>query len=137
MAYKDNVIDYTETTYTPTITSVGGSPSTTYSTQIGLVTIIGNVVNVKATVVVNTASGGTGAVRFNLPYTNSGTNATGTAYLSSVTFPGSTIMVNINIDNGVSYCDFRVSKDNSGGAAVQYSVLSSGSLLRLDINYMK
>jgi hypothetical protein len=67
--------DYEEGTFTPVLSNDG---STTYTTQVGRYTKVGNIVHINALVRINNVSGGSGVTGFTLPFQNdSGTHAVG------------------------------------------------------------
>ena len=67
--------DYEEGTFTPVLLNDG---STTYTTQVGRYTKVGNIVYINALVRINSVSGGSGVTGFTLPFQNdSGAHAVG------------------------------------------------------------
>ena len=67
--------DYEEGTFTPVLLNDG---STTYTTQVGRYTKVGNIVHINAFVRINSVSGGSGVTGFTLPFqNNSGAHAVG------------------------------------------------------------
>lgn len=67
--------DYEEGTFTPVLSNDG---STTYTTQVGRYTKVGNIVHINALVRINSVSGGSGVTGFTLPFQNdSGAHAVG------------------------------------------------------------
>ena len=67
--------DYEEGTFTPVLLNDG---STTYTTQVGRYTKVGNIVHINAFVRINNVSGGSGVTGFTLPFQNdSGSHVVG------------------------------------------------------------
>ena len=77
--------DYEEGTFTPTILGSSSNPSSTYSSQVGIYTKIGNLVRVKIFIETTNYSGGGGDLRIgDLPFTSR--NVTNTSSVGSVSF---------------------------------------------------
>ena len=77
--------DYEEGTFTPTILGSSSNPSSTYSSQVGIYTKIGNLVRVKIFIETSNYSGGSGDLRIgDLPFTSR--NVSNASSVGSVNF---------------------------------------------------
>lgn len=111
--------EYSTGTYTPTY--VGGTTAgvTTYSTQQGVYTRIGNIVMATGAVAWTNATG-TGNARISLPFTaQAGVNHTGALRLVNVTFANGSVEPEFA---GVNYFEMRSPATNAGGTVVAVEV---------------
>lgn len=136
MAYKQGVT-YIEGTWTPAITGGTSDPTVAYTTQSGKYTQVGDTVYAKATVVINTTSGGSGDLRVSLPLTsaNDSNSALGTVFLDGVAYPTSASYIVISVPSNVSYGEFVGVKDNAASAKVQIGDIANGDTIDFTVVY--
>jgi len=117
--------DYEEGSWTPTIGAWLSAPTVTYTTQTGQYTKVGRQVTVSFKIVVNTISGGSGAIALTMPFTPSNAICVGSATLSGVNWSGSQTSVTLNTTAIGSLVVIRVTGDNLAYADVQIGDLGA------------
>lgn len=132
-----STVNYTSGTWTPVITGSGSNPTITYTAQSGTYQRVGNIVLAKASVTINTISGGTGNAQVSLPLTaaNDGLTTMGNCALVNVAFPASTTWITSQITPNTDFVFFRASRDNTSSSDVLLSNLAAGDILRYTITY--
>jgi hypothetical protein len=113
---------YEEGAFTPAITTSGSAPTITYTTQTGFYTRIGRLITATFTIQYSALSGGSGDVRFSLPFAGGAAVARGgPLYVFGVTPPANTFSLCLEeVTNGTSYVTAIFSV--SGGAFVTMDV---------------
>ena len=122
--------DYEEGTWTPSLTSSGGSISVSYGTRTGKYTKVGNTVHCSFVMRVASHSGGSGEYRVSgLPFSSStaGSDHTGvtTAALEGHPFTASTQLLQV-IDNNQTY--IRLLRGNNDSSWNSYTPQSNNSV---------
>jgi hypothetical protein len=85
-ASANNLDDYEEGTWTPSIAFAGASVGVTYSEQTGKYTKIGRQVTVEASIVLSSKGSSTGRLEISVPFTSTADQYTGAIELRNVTF---------------------------------------------------
>jgi len=135
-----NYLDYYEEgTWTPELTGSTGAPTIAYTSQIGRYTRIGNMVYVKALVIVNTISGGSGSVRItNLPFTSANDgcqNPTGGVIPNGVDYDNAATFLTAAVPANVAYAVVYEAKDAATGSAVSITDFSASDNITIGITY--
>jgi hypothetical protein len=119
--------DYEEGIWTP---AVGGT--TTYTTQTGQYTKIGRQVTITCTLIINAIGSGSTTIISGLPFTNSGTMATGTAYFASSVTNITTLVATLGGGNNqvVLY-----SLTAAGASLATNAILQNGTTVNFTLTY--
>lgn len=116
--------NYTEGTWSPTITGSGSNPTISYTSQTGVYTRIGNTVFFSIGIAISTISGGSGDIRISLPFTP---NATQICALQTtnvdLTTPASIAFVP---QTAGAYGRIQTTQDNADRVVEQISALANG-----------
>ena len=133
-----SAITYTEGTWTPAIEGTGTNPTITYTTQSGTYTRIGDVVHIKATIQINTTSGGSGSLKIvNLPISsaNDSLNNYGTISLSGVNWDTNEQVYSVVTSNqSVLYLQGMIDNSTTNNT-IDIDDIASGDTIRLTMTY--
>jgi len=135
-----NYLDYYEEgSWTPELTGSTGAPTIAYTSQIGRYTRVGNIVHVKALVIISSISGGTGSVRItNLPFTsaNDGCQSpTGGVIPNGVNYDNAATFLTPAVPSNVAYAAVYEAKDAATGSAVGITDFSASDNITIGITY--
>lgn len=131
--------NYTQGTFSPTIDNSTGSPTVTYTTQVGRYTRIGNRVFVVMILVLNAYTAGTGNVQIKtLPYTSEATtnnNGIGVVTMASVTFGASVLYYNSVVASNATLVTIQGMRSAAGGLNLDAAGPAAGSTIRISLSY--
>jgi hypothetical protein len=131
-------IGVTESTYTPTLTAAGGSPTITYTTQTGRWQKVDDWIEVKFEIEINTISGGSGVYQITLPETGtSGEDFVGQILLENVTYSTSVTNYVLSLSSLTGYVTIEGLKSGTTARSMQTgdSNIVAGSILTGQIRY--
>jgi len=128
---------YVQGTFTPTIDNSTGSPTVTYTSQIGRYTRIGNRVFVVIILVLNTYTAGTGNVQLKtLPYTSEATTSNiGVVTLATVTFGAAVLYYNSVVGNNATLVTIQGMRTGLGGLNLDAAGPAAGATIRISLSY--
>lgn len=109
------------TSFTPTLTGQSTAGTTTYSSQTGVYSRIGNIVVVQLDIQISAATGTGNVVIGGLPFTVNGANFIGAAYLSGYTMPVGTTSALIDANTGATTAVILCYGSAISGAFLQMS----------------
>lgn len=126
-------------TFTPGVDGSTGSPTVAYTSQLGQYTRIGKLVFIKATIVINTFSGGTGDLRLTgLPFAVNTANGSsvGTISYSGPDLAAGTIDFTSRADqSGQTYIRAFQNIDNGARSAIAVTALAAGDTIDFTLSY--
>lgn len=120
--------DYEEGTWTPVITASGSNPTPVYTVQSGSYTKKGREVTATFQVQYSSISGGSGDVRFSLPFTGGTSEARGgPIYVFGVNAPANCFSVSLEqVTNGTAYVGLIFSVDSAAFVSATVADLPAG-----------
>lgn len=129
---NNDLSNYEQNTWTPTITGSSSNPTIAYTTQLGYYTRIGNIVFFEADIAINTYSGGSGNARISLPFTAaSGRRPLAEAFAAGVNFGTSATELLFFVSAGVAYGELRGLINNGSPTTVTTGDLAAGDVIRI------
>jgi len=127
--------DYEEGTFTPIVYGGSSTGTTTYSSQYGKYTRIGNVVTISAQMDWTSATG-TGSMQIGgFPFTSSSTtgiNPIGTVMMYNIAVPASSIFFSLYTNGNNTVANIYANRDNNTWTAVQ---MDSNAILLYTLTY--
>lgn len=118
-------------TWTPVIMATSSNPSVTYTERIGRYTRLGDIVFFDFVVLINTISGGSGALLILLPVTANGNSYQSVIlYLANVNLPANYDNVVGTTMAGQSYMILQPYGDQTAETSIEISALTNGSKIR-------
>lgn len=124
-------------TWVPAITSSNGDFATSYTTQTGRYTQIGDVIHYFLQVTINTISAaGTGDLRVSLPSTPA-TNSPAPASFQSIDLPNTPVDVVFRANSGSAFGTLRTNRDNNTVETVAITGLANGDTIIVQGTYFE
>ena len=129
--------NYSEGSWNPTLTGATGNPTVSYTTQSGSYTRIGDTIICRATVVINTLSGGSGDIRISLPFTtaNDGLSNTGSWSANGVDYTASVMWVQVVAGPNLAYARLIEQNDAASGNSLDYPGIGTGDSFTFSLTY--
>ena len=119
--------DYEEGTFTPTLSGSSGDPTSTYSTQVGYYTKIGNVVNIYLQLFTSSYTGGSGTLQIKgLPFA-APNGARFSINTVRITFGAVAIQICAGVDGASTTMYFDESNSGLNDTVLSLSAWNSGA----------
>ena len=126
--------DYETGTFTPVLSAASGTVTATYTSRYGFYTKIGNLVYISLRIIINTVSGGSGALQITgLPFTSISTSSIqqnlGGVFTTGLNWGTSATQVSPWVPSNTPQVQYRGLLNNASNVDVQIGGASSGTYL--------